>query len=162
MWRSLLLAALTLAACDTSSPADDNESNAPVAKDTHGLCLPVRPEAEILGDAKRLGLGEDTWRQTQATACVHAQARVLARGTDAAPTIADAAVEYCRPQANLWIRATMLRYEISEADLAEQEKGTFALLRASATMEVLMARAGNCFGELVQQTEYSHDANTQP
>lgn len=165
MRRTMLLAALMLTACNVQTHAPDEKASAPVALEKRLLCLPVASEAEIFRDAKAQNLGEDTWRQFQSSACVRAQARILARGTDAAPVIAEAALEECRPQANLWSRASLRGYTrqpVTEKDRRENLANILNLLRRAAIMEVLKARAGGCYEELVQDSRYSHDVDTKP
>jgi hypothetical protein len=169
----MLLLALMLAACGAPPPASNEEAHAPGTVERTTLCLPVRSEEEIFREARERNLREWVWRGDIADACVRAQARILARGTDSAPVIADAALAWCEPHENLAAAAAITNFTgrpqdytvlqaLRDPEFPTMRTSTQTHLRDLAIREVLQARAGGCYEELVQDSKYSHSIDTRP
>ncbi len=134
--------------------------------------IPVRTEEDIFREAKAKVWPEWWWRGDILGACVDAHARLFARGTDAAPIIAEAALEHCDPHANLavvveiWNARPPLEFTMDDI-YADKEfdwwkVGAVEQLRNRAIREILKARAGGCYDELVADSRDSHPVDTMP
>lgn len=177
MRRILLSITILLVACQkpvekSSAPRTPDPAETLEVLRTRGLCLPVPTEKELSSEPLKDIRAEWSWRADMSSACVRAQARIFARGTDAAQVIADEAVRWCEPHANLeaaaavmaWKNPPVLTYmeAFDQKEFDGWKATNLASLHNEAIREVLEARAGQCYGELVADSEYSHNVDIKP